>query len=126
MSIWKLFFSFTGRISRGAYWWAILVCTVVFCICALVVVVTIDPINLTIDATNLLDFFIGLFAFFLLALTAYCRYPIAVKRWHDRDKSGWWVLIEWIPLIGSLWTIIECGFLKGTEGPNHFGPSPLM
>jgi len=50
---------------------------------------------------------------------------VAVKRFHDRDKSGWWVLIVFVPLIGGLWYLIECGFLRGTDGPNPYGPDPL-
>ena len=119
MIVWKIFFSFKGKIRRGAYWWTIGVRTVVSCICVLVV-------GATIDATSLFAFITGLFALLLFILTLYCGYPIAVKRWHDRDKSGWWVLIEWIPIIGSFWEIIECGFLKGTDGPNRFGLNPLM
>ncbi len=51
---------------------------------------------------------------------------VQIKRWHDRDKSGWWVLINFIPILGGLWSLIECGFLKGTEGQNRFGPDPLQ
>jgi uncharacterized membrane protein YhaH (DUF805 family) len=47
---------------------------------------------------------------------------IAVKRWHDRDKSGWWVLINLIPVVGFIWTLVENGFLRGTVGDNRFGP----
>ena len=50
---------------------------------------------------------------------------VLIKRWHDRDKSGWWVLINLIPIIGVIWTWIECGFFRGTEGPNRFGADPL-
>ena len=124
MIVWRIFFSFKGRISRGTYWWAIVVRTVVSCICALVLVVTIEPPYLS--ATSVFAFVTSTLALMLFILTIYCRYPIAVKRWHDRDKSGWWVRIEWIPLIGPFWEIIECGFLKGTDGPNRFGLSPLM
>jgi uncharacterized membrane protein YhaH (DUF805 family) len=49
---------------------------------------------------------------------------VSIKRWHDRDKSGWWILITLIPFIGWLWQLIECGFLDGTQGPNKYGPSP--
>lgn len=49
---------------------------------------------------------------------------INVKRWHDRDKAGWWVLINLVPLVGTLWTLIECGLLPGTPGDNRFGPDP--
>ncbi|TAJ96104.1 MAG: DUF805 domain-containing protein [Reyranella sp.] len=48
-----------------------------------------------------------------------------VKRYHDRDKSGWWVFIVFLPVIGAVWLLIECGFLPGTVGPNRFGPDPL-
>ena len=124
MSVWKVFFSFEGRISRITYWCATAVRIVASCICILVFVVTLEPLPLSV--TNLFVFVIGLFALLLFILTFYAGYPIVIKRWHDRNKSGWWALIEWIPLIGTLWTIIECGFLKGTDGPNRFGPNPLM
>jgi len=63
-----------------------------------------------------------------------CLWPlwaVSVKRCHDREKSGWWVL-GWtvggaIPYIGfliSLWSLVELGFLDGTQGPNEYGPSP--
>jgi uncharacterized membrane protein YhaH (DUF805 family) len=49
---------------------------------------------------------------------------VDIKRWHDRDKSGWWMLITLVPIIGSIWLLIELGFLKGIPGPNRFG-SPV-
>jgi len=46
---------------------------------------------------------------------------VQVKRWHDRDKSGWWALINLIPVIGQIWVFIECGILRGSSGDNRFG-----
>lgn len=64
--------------------------------------------------------------FFLASFLAIWPYlAIAIKRWHDRDKSGWWVLIGLVPLIGPIWAIVETGFLPGTDGPNQFGADPL-
>jgi uncharacterized membrane protein YhaH (DUF805 family) len=57
-------------------------------------------------------------------LIAWPAIAISVKRWHDRDKSGWWVLIVLVPVIGQLWALIDNGFLRGTRGPNRFGPEP--
>ena len=38
----------------------------------------------------------------LAAIAAlWMKLAVLVKRWHDRDKSGWWVLITFIPVIGS-------------------------
>jgi uncharacterized membrane protein YhaH (DUF805 family) len=58
-------------------------------------------------------------------LNLWITLAITVKRFHDRDKSGWWVLIGLVPAIGALWILIECGFLKGTTGDNRFGADPV-
>jgi len=50
---------------------------------------------------------------------------VQAKRWHDRDKSAWWVLINFVPLIGTIWSLVENGFLSGTPEANRFGPNPL-
>lgn len=49
---------------------------------------------------------------------------ISVKRWHDRDKPGWWALIAFVPVIGWIWVSIENGLMRGTHGPNRFGEAP--
>ncbi len=43
-----------------------------------------------------------------------------VKRWHDLDRTGWMVLINFIPFLGLLVAVIYLGFIKGTAGPNRF------
>ncbi|MAS92742.1 MAG: DUF805 domain-containing protein [Verrucomicrobiales bacterium] len=68
----------------------------------------------------------GLFALLTFLFTMWVGLAVQVKRWHDRDKSGWWVLINLIPIIGTFWTVIECGFLSGSEGANRFGPNPKV
>jgi uncharacterized membrane protein YhaH (DUF805 family) len=71
---------------------------------------------------------------------------VAIKRLHDRDKSGWWVLVFYLlpgvignigPYTGldfvfqlaslslSLWALVELGFLRGTSGQNRYGFDPL-
>tara|TARA_R110002096_G_scaffold4501_38_gene21297 strand:- start:2432 stop:3079 length:648 start_codon:yes stop_codon:yes gene_type:complete len=58
---------------------------------------------------------LGLWWWILLAST--------VKRWHDRDKSGWWIWINFVPVIGGFWALIENGFLgaspRGGEVNNY-------
>ena len=46
---------------------------------------------------------------------------VVVKRWHDRGKSGWWVLVNLVPVVGWVWALIENGLLRGTVGENRFG-----
>ena len=41
---------------------------------------------------------------------------LQVKRWHDRDKPWTWVFITFIPFVGGVWALVECGFLDGTCG----------
>ena len=48
---------------------------------------------------------------------------LSAKRWHDRDKSAWWLLIGLVPVVGQLWTLVENGLLAGTPGANRFGPA---
>jgi uncharacterized membrane protein YhaH (DUF805 family) len=66
---------------------------------------------------------IGLFSGIFALLSLIPAIIVHIKRFHDRDKSGWWVLIGLVPIIGAIWLLIELGFLKGTPGPNRFGPS---
>jgi uncharacterized membrane protein YhaH (DUF805 family) len=49
---------------------------------------------------------------------------VAVRRLHDTDRTGWWVLIGLVPLIGwIIYLVFMCQ--RGTEGPNRFGADPL-
>jgi uncharacterized membrane protein YhaH (DUF805 family) len=58
----------------------------------------------------------------LLSLVAiWISFCITVKRYHDRNKSGFWYLIVLVPIIGPIWQIIECGFFSGDVGPNDYG-----
>lgn len=49
---------------------------------------------------------------------------VSIKRWHDRDQSGWWVLTALVPIVGWLWALWCNGVRKGSAGPNRFGPEP--
>ncbi len=48
----------------------------------------------------------------------------AIRRLHDIDRVGYWLLIGMVPIIGWVALIIWL-CLRGTEGPNRFGPPPL-
>ncbi|MCP5399605.1 MAG: DUF805 domain-containing protein [Sphingobium sp.] len=63
---------------------------------------------------------VGLFALATLIPSI----AVAVRRLHDTDRSGWWMLLAFIPLIGTLWLLILM-VLRGTRGPNRFGPDPV-
>lgn len=48
---------------------------------------------------------------------------IAVRRLHDVGKSGWFLLIALIPLIGAIWLLVLF-FTDGEAGSNEYGPNP--
>jgi uncharacterized membrane protein YhaH (DUF805 family) len=50
--------------------------------------------------------------------------PQGIKRLHDLNLSGWWVLVGAIPFLGPLCGIVII-FTRGTRGPNRYGPDPL-
>jgi uncharacterized membrane protein YhaH (DUF805 family) len=113
-------FSTEGRITRKKFWMYFLFFSVVLIILNGFLVLNLfahsgDNSNSLVYA--LIVVFILLFELLFLLFIA--------KRFHDRDKSGWWACIVFMPAIGLLWVIIECGFLKGTTGPNKYGPDPL-
>ena len=63
------------------------------------------------------------FAFNLVLLFPY--FILHIKRCHDRDKSGWWCLLLFLPMVGLFWSIVDLGLLEGTRGDNRYGADPL-
>jgi uncharacterized membrane protein YhaH (DUF805 family) len=49
---------------------------------------------------------------------------VSVRRWHDLDKSGWWVLIGFVPVVG-LYALVMNGFVQGAPGSNGYGLAPV-
>ena len=64
----------------------------------------------------------GLFSLFILGVLV-PSLAVTVRRLHDTNRSGWWILIGLIPLIGGL-VLLVFYLLPGTTGPNKFGPDP--
>lgn len=48
---------------------------------------------------------------------------VAVRRLHDQDKPGWWLLLVFVPIIGAI-VLLVFMFLEGTKGDNQYGPDP--
>ena len=105
MGIMNYFFGFRGRIGRGSWWLGMVILAIVSLILSFLAVL------LQSEALVLVPAIASLWPW--LAISA--------KRWHDRDKSGLWSLITLIPIIGGLWMLVECGFLRGKRARNAFG-----
>ena len=127
----SVFTSFDGRIGRQTWWLGLIALIVlqwiVLFVFSLIVggsmMGTMDPNNPDAMSQAMGAVSIPFIIIFLIFL--WPSLALYTKRWHDRGKSGWWTLILLIPLIGALWALIECGFLRGTEGPNQYGPDPV-
>ena len=103
------YFDFSGRSSRSEYWWFALFFTVVSFVPSL--------LDNTQDGIILISILItfGL----LIPMLA-----VQVRRLHDINRSGWWILISFVPLVGAILLIVwHCS--KGTQGDNRFGKDPL-
>ncbi len=59
-------------------------------------------------------------------LSAYVGICLGVKRYHDLGRSGWRYALVFIPLVGAIWVLVECGFMRGEQGRNKYGPDPLL
>jgi uncharacterized membrane protein YhaH (DUF805 family) len=134
-----LFTSLEGRINRKPFWLALLVLLLVsFVLQFTVMAVAGQTVALIVSL-----------------LLLYPNYALSIKRFHDRNRPDWmlqafyallvviilmqlagldragtepttlFLSVGAIFLIAAIWLTIELGFLRGTAGPNDYGPDPL-
>jgi uncharacterized membrane protein YhaH (DUF805 family) len=141
-----LYTSFDGRINRKPYWLASLLLAVI-----LMVVGVLVGFLAGAAATGAL----GIVTLLIQLVALYPSLALMTKRLHDRNHPGWWAAFIMVPiilnsvtnLIGitgnplnmnvldyvlmlvtfvvAVWFFIELGCLRGTVGPNEYGPDPL-
>ncbi|MBN9218010.1 MAG: DUF805 domain-containing protein [Mesorhizobium sp.] len=117
---WKyLLTSFDGRINRAKFWAGIGIFIVIG-----IVAFILDSI-LGTRFTTASGAQVGIIGIFVALASIYFALALYAKRWHDRNKSGWWTLIGLVPVIGGIWLLVELGILQGTSGANQYGPDPL-
>ncbi len=116
-------FGIQGRIGRLQWWGAQLILFGIITVPILVLVGKLSGLSkLKMEQLVQENLGSGIVAFLLLyALCLWINVATTVKRYHDRDKSGFWFLIVLVPVIGGLWQLVECGFLSGTTGGNSYG-----
>ena len=100
--------NFSGRAARSEYWFWVL-----FTIIAEIV-------------TGIVDVLLGitLVTTLFVLVTLLPGVAVAVRRLHDLDRTGWWLLLVFIPLVGAIVLIVWFCTI-GTRGYNRFGPDPL-
>jgi len=118
----KRYADFSGRSRRKEYWMFILF--VVLASFALSLVLTL--LGLSADEEGSLFGVGGAMLIILLLFALGVIIPsiaVQVRRFHDQDKSGWFVLLNLIPYLGGIIVLVfMC--LEGTRGPNRYGADP--
>lgn len=149
MGLGSLLTSFEGRISRKRYWIGIIVLMIAMIVLTVVIAY---PAGLSLLEESRGQ---RLLSFALQLVFVYPSAALMVKRLHDRNRPGAFALLLLVPfvtvgltdlygitgnalspnaydviltgilLIVSIWFLVELGFLRGTIGPNRYGPDPL-
>ena len=120
----KRFAEFSGRSRRKEYWMFVLLQMLILIPVAFLAILMGGPVE---DPANpvrqhrhtaiLIVLGVYFLVFFIPGLA------VQVRRFHDQDKSGWFILLGFIPYVGSLILLVfMC--LEGTRGPNRFGQDP--
>ena len=110
----KKYVQFSGRARRKEYWFFMLFNTLVVAVLAF-----IDMSTGRNNSTTGIGLLSGLYAL----ATFLPQLGVTVRRLHDIDRTGWWVLLGVIPLIGELVLIVFLA-TNGTAGDNRYGPDP--
>ena len=96
---------FTGRAGRAEFWW--------YALAALIIGIVFNILM------AIASFFVILYFIYALAVLI-PGIAVGIRRLHDTDKSGWWLLIGLVPLVGLI-VLIVFWATDGTTGPNQYG-----
>lgn len=110
-------FSFNGRSSRSTFW-----------LCFIFITPLLQILNFSMDITTKYDnesVVLGLILLLLLFSFLWIQLAVSSRRCHDLGLSAWFVLIGFIPIIGTIGFLVRAGFYRGTVGENRFGADPL-
>ena len=108
---------FSGRSRRKEYW--------MFLLGVVIAMIALMMIESVVGLGGWVMYYYGpLTTLFGLAIFI-PGLAVQVRRFHDQDRSGWFVLLGLIPFVGSLIVLVFMCF-EGTRGPNRYGPDPKV
>jgi uncharacterized membrane protein YhaH (DUF805 family) len=114
LEVLKKYAVFSGRARRKEYWFFVL-----FNFIFAVVLAFIDGMTGTFDPETGYGVLSGIYGLAVIIPGI----AVTIRRLHDTDRSGWWLLILFIPLIGAIWLLVLM-VIDGTPGENQYGPDP--
>ena len=106
----KRYADFSGRSRRKEYWMFVLINFIIA-----IVLAVIESIIGTQGIIGML--------FSLLILVP--GIAVTVRRLHDTGRSGWWILIALVPLVGGIVLLVFCA-MDSEPGDNEYGPNPKL
>ena len=120
-SFWSNYSTFKGRSRRSEYWWIQL-----FLVLTNLAVAAIDLALMDGDV----DRFIangggGIVGLVWILVTIVPALAVLIRRLHDTGKSGWWVLIGFVPFVGTI-VLFVFSVLDSDAGDNKYGASPKL
>jgi uncharacterized membrane protein YhaH (DUF805 family) len=116
----KRYADFSGRSRRKEYWMFMLGVIIVSILFSIVFVGSLG----FSDGEPGAGFGLGAAGVVLFSLALVIpSLAVQVRRFHDQDKSGWFVLLNFVPAVGGLIVLVMM-CLEGTPGPNRYGPDP--
>lgn len=110
----KKYVVFSGRARRKEFWFFSL-----FNILASIVAGVLDVVTGNFNYSAGLGPFSGLYSLAVLLPSL----AVCVRRLHDTNRSGWWLLIGFVPLLGAL-VLLYFAIQDSTPGQNQYGPNP--
>jgi len=110
----KKYAMFGGRSRRKEYWYFVL-----FSLIVSLVLSAIDALLGTFSSSTNVGLLGGIYGLAIIIPSI----AVSVRRLHDIDRTGWWVLISLVPVIGTI-VLLVFAALEGTPGENRFGPNP--
>ena len=111
----KRYADFSGRSRRKEYWLFVL-----GFIIAIIAAMTVESL---LGMSDMIGEGYGPLSLLVILGLFIPALAVQVRRFHDQNKSGWFVLLGFIPFIGSIVVIVFMCF-EGTRGDNRFGPDP--
>lgn len=111
----KRFADFQGRSRRKEYW--------MYTLGIVIVAIVLSVIEGILGLSGMVGGVYGPLTTLLLLVTLVPSLAVGIRRLHDTDKSGWFMLLGLIPIVGGIVLLVfYCS--EGTRGPNRFGPDP--
>ncbi|GAA4757149.1 DUF805 domain-containing protein [Actinomycetospora chibensis] len=121
LKVLKQYADFSGRARRTEFWMFVLFNAIAYVVLALIDVL-IGTASFASTGTGF-QFGGGLLSGLYSLGVLIPSLAVAVRRLHDTDRTGWWLLIGLIPIVGGI-VLLVFYCIEGTRGPNQYGMDP--